>query len=684
MEQTGRPRAIALLLLGLLVLLAVGRSWWGTRLDSFTADEPWHIVAGTAHVRHADFALNPEQTPLVKLWVGAWMGGGFDVPRAPPLEEKSAEREWVEQVMYLQNDDRAAQSRARLAMWGFHGLLLFAIGVLAWRLLGLPWAAGMVGFLALEPTVGAHLPVVMTDLPAALTLLFAALSLAWLLVRRDWPAALLLGLALGLALGSKHSALGGLAGLALFGAAAATGIAWKQGRREGLRMFARLAVAGVLAWGVLWAQYGFLYHARPDGSDPFNREIGAKIDDLRLPHWRDALHLADDARVLPRPYLWGLADTVRAGIEGRGYPISLLWGKTYLGEPPWFAWPSLVASKVPIALMLMALLGLAALVRAPIPVPARWTLGAVVAMGAGYGASLLNSMTTYAGLRHALPLVMVLALLAGALAWRLWSSRRPWLRTAAFAPLVVALLMTVREPRLWEYHNELAGGTDDAWKSFRNESVDLGQRFRELDEYGDHAITRSGLPLFYDYWLIRAQAQGAALPLRRRVLSIHDTNVAGIYEGWFAIAVMFNKPMPAFDWDPAESLRGLRRVARFGHLELWRGRQVLPKARADSMAQVVMLYIHRDKGTDSPVVAQRLEEVMAVLPYHLGAGVELGNTYLRMGQHEKARAAYLRLVEQGGERIDALTREQLRRQAALLAHGAPAGEVPLLRNPWME
>ena len=44
-----RTRGIALALLALLVLLAVGRSWWGTRLDSFTADEPWHVVAGVAH-----------------------------------------------------------------------------------------------------------------------------------------------------------------------------------------------------------------------------------------------------------------------------------------------------------------------------------------------------------------------------------------------------------------------------------------------------------------------------------------------------------------------------------------------------------------------------------------------------------------------------------------------------------
>ncbi len=39
------------LLLLLLVALSVLRSAVGTRLDSLTGDEPWHIVAGTAYAR---------------------------------------------------------------------------------------------------------------------------------------------------------------------------------------------------------------------------------------------------------------------------------------------------------------------------------------------------------------------------------------------------------------------------------------------------------------------------------------------------------------------------------------------------------------------------------------------------------------------------------------------------------
>lgn len=44
-------------------------------------------------------------------------------------------------------------------------LLLIALGALAWRAAGLARAAGILGFIALEPTMMAHAPVAMTDLP---------------------------------------------------------------------------------------------------------------------------------------------------------------------------------------------------------------------------------------------------------------------------------------------------------------------------------------------------------------------------------------------------------------------------------------------------------------------------------------------------------------------------------------
>ena len=170
-----------------------------------------------------------------------------------------------------------------------------------------------------------------------------------------WRWVLVAGLALGLVLASKHSALAGLAGLALVAAAGAVA-GWRQGRlREVVRRLGKTAAAGALALAVLWATYGFQFHAGPDGQDRFNRAMADKVADLHIPHWRAGIAFADEWRLLPRAYLWGLADTVRAGVEGRGQATHFVWGVNHKGAPPWFTWPSIVLAKVPLALMAMAL-----------------------------------------------------------------------------------------------------------------------------------------------------------------------------------------------------------------------------------------------------------------------------------------------------------------------------------------
>src|SRR3546814_21045698 len=88
-----------------------------------------------------------------------------------------------------------------------------------------------------------------------------------------------------------------------------------------------LAVAASLAVALLWSVYGLRFHADAGGGDAFNRPMAEKIDELTLPHWRAALHFADDRKLLPRAYLWGLADTVRTGVEGRGNGMHFGWGQ---------------------------------------------------------------------------------------------------------------------------------------------------------------------------------------------------------------------------------------------------------------------------------------------------------------------------------------------------------------------
>src|SRR5580692_429375 len=191
----------------LLVAGAVVRSAIATRLDGFTIDEAYHIAAGVSYVRYADFRINPEHPPLIKLWVGTLISAtGFRLSSIRPFADKADERDFAEQDVYLNNDFNSAQRRARIAMWMLNGLLLVALAFAVRRAFGSGVALGTVAFLAIDPTVAAHLPVVMTDLP--ISLLSATAVVLAIRAFQDWAWADLFAClgALGLAPATKHSA----------------------------------------------------------------------------------------------------------------------------------------------------------------------------------------------------------------------------------------------------------------------------------------------------------------------------------------------------------------------------------------------------------------------------------------------------------------------------------------------
>lgn len=689
-------RAVALLAIGVVVLLAIVRSWWGTKLDAVTADEPWHIVAGVEYVRTGNFRLNPEHPPLSKLVVGAMMPDRFVLRPYKVISEKTAERDMVEETFFFDNDYRAAQQRARMAMWMLNGAMLLLIGVLVWHACGLPWALVTLSFLAIDPTVAAHLPLVMTDLPVGLALGIAALALGLLLAEWRWRWALCAGLGLGLALGAKHSALPGVAGLGAASAILAF-FQWVRARttvaEPGAKAsapglggrIALLTVVAAVALLLLWVQYGLHFHAAPDGRDDFNRVMADKIGDLKIESWRALLTFVDRWHLLPRAYVWGLADTVRAGVEGRGQNMHFLWGRFVSGSPPWYTWPSFIAIKVPIALLVLAGVGAAALWRARLSRTAFWAASMCVVMGGMHLAALLRSQGTYAGARHALPVFVMLAVVAGAVAWRIERDRSRASLAVAALGLLAALGMTIGERRVYEYHNELVGGTSHAALMFANEGIDLSQRAYEIADFNRTVMKQTGLPVYSDYWVSEEETRVLGLNYSRNVVDLADTNRAGIYDGYFIYDSGDQVPAPAFDWDPTEIFKGLTRVVRLGNVEIWRGRQVVPRVRANSLAGRIIEYVYKLHGTDWALVATRAEEVIAVQPTSLGAAVELGNAYVRLGKRAEAIRAFkqpLSLKEVG--LFDDLVREELQAQVARLERGDDLATMKPVRNPWLE
>lgn len=679
---------LALAALVALVVLAILRSWMGTRLDGLTLDEPYHLLAAVAYAEDGAYQLNPEHPPLVKRWVGETVAPIAPLTEVPRPRNKLEERNAAERFVYLEHDARQIQQRARLAMIGFHGVLLLLVLALVRDTFGTAWAVVAGGWLALDPTVGAHLPVVMTDLPLALMLTLTALVAARALDAPDgltsWIWAGTLGIATGLTAATKHSALAGLLTLLLYVLVAGVRSLRRQGdgptsTRPVLHLAGRLLVVVLLAQLALWSQYGFRRHAAADGSDPFHRTLESKIEEVGSPVQRTVLHLADGGHLAPRAYLWGLADTLRAGVEGRGQDRHVLFGRVYEGSPPWFFWPGILASKIPLPQLLLALLGVAAGVAwppsGPLPGRERRALWALGAMGAGHFLALASSGGTYGGIRHALPLLVLCGVLAGGVV-RLNRSR--WPRGAVLVPatlLVLTLATTAGEVRLWEYHNALAGGTEGAAERFDNEGVWLGQRLPEVARLWHGELGAANRPLYALLPIIEEEAASLGLPLRRRVADLYDTNRQGGFEGFFLVRAGASTHQRHWGDDLAQ----LEPVARLGNVELLAGRIESPQLRASGLLQTVGEYLNQAPRPDWATLALRMEELVDVRPDGTSGWILLGNCRVALRQRPQAVDAFEHALDTLREGDPA--RSRIRKHLDLVKSAAldePLPDVPFL------
>jgi dolichyl-phosphate-mannose--protein O-mannosyl transferase len=223
-----------------LIVTGAFRSAWATRLDGFTMDEPWHITAGSAYPRTGEHYLNPEHPPLVKLIAAlAAPRSVFRFTEPASLHDKIEERDFVEDTMYAHNDADRIQSRVRPVMYVFNGLLLLLFAVSAFRVFGGMVALGALLFALIDPTVAAHWPVVMTELPVGLLSVTCVLVCIEVLHNWTWVNVVLLSIVLGLTLSVKHSGLIAFGFTGLLGLAA---LIWQFRGEKTILQEARLNV----------------------------------------------------------------------------------------------------------------------------------------------------------------------------------------------------------------------------------------------------------------------------------------------------------------------------------------------------------------------------------------------------------------------------------------------------------
>ena len=322
-----RPKYVWLTAVALLVIQATLALTMVHR-ESLTFDEDDHMFAGYMMWKAADYGLNPEHPPLVKLLATVpILSDHLWVP--PPMDHR-----FFKDEAYLNGRDWLARNdgdRQHLVFKMRASAELLALGLCLFVFLAArEWFGDMAGLIALalvvfDPNVLAHSALVTTDIGVSCFFVAAIWTFYRFATRPTLIRLLLAGLATGLLLATKHSGI-------LIGPMFVFLIAWEV--LDGSRCSAQTNSSSahrrlfslyrlVLSVFVLWSFYGFRYTARPAGM-AFSTSVAQYA--APLPHFEAAGVIAvGRLHLLPESYLVGLIDVKRAAAD---YPAFLL-GKVY-------------------------------------------------------------------------------------------------------------------------------------------------------------------------------------------------------------------------------------------------------------------------------------------------------------------------------------------------------------------
>jgi hypothetical protein len=480
MKRLGATGAACVLLI--LLLVEAGLS---TRRQSVGWDEGDHIFAGYMNWKQGAYYLNPEHPPLVKL-VATLPLLALNLKTAPAQGQyfKSEAYFGGRELLFRNAPQYGGKYEAETLMFRIHmATLIFAIG-LAWLLFvaGREMFGSLAGLAAMalyvfDPSVLAQAPFVATDTAASCGF-FAVTYLFYRFVKQmNWQRAAVCGLALGLALASKHSAIMLFPFLLLLAAGELAG-RWRAGQRmpgrEAMHMALGLALTAALALTVLWAVYGFRYGMKPVGG--FLPSLESEAQPLQAP-MRGFLFFCQHYKLLPESYIFGLADVQNVGMSTPTY----IFGQVHM-HGVWYYFPVLLTLKWTVGTL--ALLALAIWVYASGRIRKPREIFFLVLPAVIYFAIAVAGPLNL-GVRHILPIFpFVFALMGAAMAY-LARCRRGWAWAVGVLLLAHAVESLSVFPNYLPFGNQLWGGSSQTYRYFTDSAVDWGQQLVEVKEWTD-------------------------------------------------------------------------------------------------------------------------------------------------------------------------------------------------------
>jgi hypothetical protein len=526
------------------------------RGESQIWDEGFEIVAGYQYLTTGEYRASVENPPLERILEAIPLLFLRPDLKGKALGANNTATADVDAGMAFLYDNRMPADKilfaARLPMIAVSIGLLIALGLWCRRRFGAPAGFATAALFALDPTVIAHGRYVKNDVTVTAFGFLAVIAWDWYLERRTKLTLISAGAALGLALGSKFSAVYLLPVFVI--------LALLRGRGELLAwpFWKALTIAGLTAVAVLLALYApyttaLLPHSRGAAGVPLRDAINQSTRFGHALAWAGS-RLGWRAH----PLLVGLAQFAAHG--GGTHPAYLMGRHGSTGW--WYYFPIAFAIKTPVAVLVaitVAILGMAlgglpgvAILITPILVYAAFSAAGHVDIG----------------LRHLLPIYPFLYALIGVglanlgLANFGWAKGRWRFRTPAVA---LILLATAAEswaafPYYTSFFNVLVGGAKNGPKYLVDSNIDWGQDLKRLGEfYKAHGSPPICVSYFGTapawYYVPRAgnfpspeeMAQGAPLGCEYAAVSV--TPLEGVYV-----------PELSFAW-----LRDVPPLARIGY-----------------------------------------------------------------------------------------------------------------------
>ena len=625
--------ALLLIILGLQLFFSV-------RKQTQTWDEADHIFAGYMSLKTGDFGLNPEHPPLVKMLATAPL---LSMPlKVPELQNRFFKEEaFLSGRAFLYgNDADAILIRVRLMAAIFTILCALLVFLGTREMFGTGAAFIALTLLAFDPNLIAHGAYLTTDAGAS-CFMFGTIYAFYRYVKvPSWGRLALVGLALGLALATKHSAVllfPMLLILAIceivrprFASGEDAEPAKKLGKQV-LRSFLSLAAITVMSLVILWAFYGFRYRARPNGLE-LTPPLAAYTYGLK-PTERWLINTTAQFHLLPESYLYGMADVLMTSYS------SYVLGKTY-PHSVWFYFPVVFVIKSTIGVLLFFLLTIAAIGTRRLH---RWReilfltippiLYFLVAMKSG----------TNIGVRHILPVYVFLFALAGGAAWTFINRNRKWGYAIAAVLLFHIISSGLAFPHYIPYSNELWGGSGNTWKYLSDSNIDWAEQLRETKQYLDERGIKDCWFVYFGGGVADPNYYGIPckpLPTVETLWLNEKTQSPPSIDGTVLISAV---DLTGFEFGPGslnpyEQFKQIKPVDVIGHeVFVFNGHFDLPLASALGHIQNARNLLAAKQTSETLSEAQ---SAATLAPESVDARETLGDALTAAGRKEEAHAEY--------------------------------------------